>query len=607
MGKPRPLDLDPSVYLRDDYVYLDFETTNLDKGSPVNRSNKIVLAAWICGPTHPMATGGKVRTHFGSEFEQRELCEAILQASFIIAHHAKFECGWLFRCGLELRDLIVWCTQIGEYVLAGNRKFIGGFGLDATAKRYGTDSKMCYVSELISAGICPSSIPEGELKSYCVRDVESGFHVFLRQRTEIFRLSLENVLYGRCLQTPMLADIESRGVQLAEGSVFRRAEDTIRVYSGTEQELERSFGAINWRSPKQIARLVYEELGFEELKDHRGKVLRSEAGNQLTGEEIIGRLAARTPRQQEFKRLWTSLAPLKKKVQILENMVKCVKDDGGHVYAQFNQTITQNHRLSSTGGKYGFQFQNFPRSFKDLFRAWESDWVVIEGDCPQLEFRTGADLADDPVAKGDILGRRDVHKFTAEIIGCSRQDAKPHTFKPLYGGRSGTKRERAYYDAFRERYSVIYDTQMSWVYHVLEHKSLTIPTGLTFYWPETEVTSSGYITNTPAIFNYPISSFATADISQLSLNLVWRDIGDMDSYICNTVHDSGIVESPKEELDKIKQIMVHCYTDKIYDVLSDLYGYSFSTPLGVGIKAGEVWGAGNEEKFENEQRFQWAA
>lgn len=543
----------------------------------------------------------------GSEYEQGRLLDDIKNSSFVVAHHAKFELGWLNRCGAELRDIIVWCTQIAEYVQAGNRKLRGGLGLDATLKRYGLGNKMRYVRALIEAGVCPSEIAPLDLGKYCFVDVDRTYDLFIRQRSEM-AVRQTALQYGRCLQAPMLADTETRGVQLDQARVRSTAESTFKQYNGLVDELQDSFGTVNWNSPKQIGELVYGKLGFSELKDHRRQPVRTSSGKPSTSEETLASLRGHTEDQREFQRIYGELAPLKKQVQILEKMLGACEEDNGLIYATFNQTVTQTHRLSSSGGRWGFQFQNIARALRSLFRAREKGWVVIDGDCPQLEFRAATDMAHDPVALADILGRIDVHKFTASIIGCSRQDAKPHTFKPLYGGRSGTKRERAYYDAFRARYAVIYNTQMSWVYHVLEHKSLTIPSGLTFYWPDTAVTGSGYITNTPSIFNYPIQSFATADISQLSLLLVWHAIRGLHSFICNTVHDSGVLEAPLEEVDKIKEIMVHCYTEQIYECLDRLYGYRFNTPLGLGIKTGEYWGeAANEEKFENTRRFKWAA
>lgn len=626
-----PLNFDVGVYQSENYIVLDFETTNRNKGSFVDPENRVVLSCWALGPEHPLRKGdddvrsteqpisarslpssirgirsasaanrnGTVRSCFGNEFQQQELLESVRRADFIIAHHAKFECGWLARSGIDLRSLIVWDTMIGEYVLAGNRRLKGGLSLDATLERRSIGSKMSYVSALIHGGVCPSEIPTRELEQYCIRDVERTCDLFLRQRREVLELGLDRVLYARCVQTPMLADTETRGVQIDEGLV--RSEHL--VYSGrfgaADHALAAAFGSINWNSPKQIIELVYDRLGFEEVKDYRGKPIRTKTGNKSTGEEVLARLKQHTDNQHQFLKLYKPLVEIKRETGILESLLGCVNEDNGRLYAQFNQAVTQNHRLSCTGGKWGLQFQNFPRAFKRLFRARYPGWVVVEGDCPQLEFRTGADLAGDPVARADILGRVDVHEFTSNVTGFSRQDSKPHTFKPLYGGRSGPPRLVKYYDAFRARYSGIYNAQMEWVYEVLRHKQLRIASGLIFYWPDTELTHSGYITNTPSIFNYPISSFATADISQLSLLLVWHLLADMDAFIVNTVHDSGVLECPQEELDKVREIMVECYTIRIYDVLRKLYGYDFKLPLGVGIKAGVNWGVGEEEKNES--------
>lgn len=623
----KPLDLDYEGYLRDDYIVCDFETTSRDKGNPSNPDNRIVLAVWRVGPQHESYNKNqdegefKGRLHadservrglfydFGNQFEQSRLAYDIEQASFLVAHNAKFELGWLARAGIELRDLICWCTQIAEYNLQSNRHFDGGLGLDATLTRYGFENKLSYVRALIHGGVCPSEIDKHGLLAYCIRDVDQTERLFLRQRRELHNLSSTGLAlqFGRCLQAPMLADIEQRGVTLDPTKVRTNRVASSTKYSRASERLEASFGALNWGSPKQVGELLYDKLEFAEALDYRGNPIRTPAGKRSASEKVISLLRATNDRQHDFLRLYKDLAGLQKELQYLESMNSACEEDNGVLYASYNQTVTDTGRLSSSGGKWGIQFQNIPRHLKGLFRAREKTWQILDGDCPQLEFRVATDLGRDSTALEDILRRFDIHSLTASIIGCDRQQAKPHTFKPLYGGRSGPPRVRKYYNAFRERYKGIYNTQMSWVYHVLEHKFLDIPTGLRFYWPNCERVGD-YITFTPSIFNYPIQSFATADISQLSLLLVWHSLRGLDSYICNTVHDSGVLETPPEELDKVKALMVECYTSRIYEVLEKLYAYRFTTPLGLGIKVGEYWGeAANEEKFENEQRFAWTA
>ena len=88
---------------------------------------------------------------------------------------------------------------------------------------------------------------------------------------------------------------------------------------------------------------------------------------------------------------------------------------------------------------------------------------VGEGDGAQLEFRVAAHLGRDEQALTDIRDKVDIHSFTAAVIGCSRQEAKADTFKPLYGGQSGTKAQQSYYAAFKSKYSGIADAQSAWI------------------------------------------------------------------------------------------------------------------------------------------------
>jgi DNA polymerase I-like protein with 3'-5' exonuclease and polymerase domains len=209
-------------------------------------------------------------------------------------------------------------------------------------------------------------------------------------------------------------------------------------------------------------------------------------------------------------------------------------------------------------------------------------------------------LGHDQVALEDILSGVDVHAITASTLGVGRQAAKPFTFKPLYGGNSGTPRERKYYKYFRERYVGIYRTQQSWTMEVALRKSLTTATGLRFYWPDTEISQSGYVTNTTSIFNYPIQSFATADIMPLVLVLIWHRLASFGDHatIVNTIHDSIVADVADDVLAEYKRVVVECFTRDIYPLLERLYGIKFDVPLGVGIKAGEWWGEGKEEKYE---------
>lgn len=597
------LNPNPEVYLSDNFATIDFETTNLDKGSATNPSNSLVLAVASLG-RHIRGRWDRGRrdgvfVFSGSEYEQSGLVELLKTVDFVVAHHSKFELQWLRRIGYDLRSVVPYCTQIGEYCLAGNRKL--PLSLDATARRYGYAGKQSLVSKLIKGGVNPLDIPRGKLIDYCIDDVLDTQGIFLKQRQTLADNGLLPVAYCRNIFTPVLADIEFEGMQLDHERVSTELDKVRTEFRAAKLSLDGLTGGLNQNSAKQVREYLYDKLNFEPPTDYRGEPIRTPKGELAVGKGVIEKLEARTDEQRAFLKAIRSIAPLKKKLQILEKMNECCvsEEDNGRVFAAFNQTITQTHRLSSTGKKWGFQFHNFPRIFKPLFRSRGAGWKLVEGDSPQLEFRIAVDLGADERGMEAVCTGVDVHELTSKVMGLERTPAKAYTFKPLYGGNSGTRREKAYFEAFRREYSGVYRTQQGWTYEVLGGKQLRIASGLIFYWDDCKLTGSGYITNTASIFNYPVQSFATADIVPISVLCLWHRVGGASGIrLVNTVHDSVIAEVQEDVLQYYRTQLIKSFTEDVYTVVEKLYGRKLKVPLGVGIKIADHWGEGKEEKVE---------
>ena len=365
-------------------------------------------------------------------------------------------------------------------------------------------------------------------------------------------------------------------------------------------------GGINPNSGKQVAEFLYDTLGFEELKGRDRQPLRTPGGARKSDATTISQLKPRNKKQREFLELKIKQATLNAEVtKALEKFYNCVQDEG-ILHASFNQTITQTHRLSSNGkAPYAIQFQNFPRKFKPLFKARHDGWKIGETDGAQLEFRVAAACGRDEEAIRAIENKFDVHSFTADVLTragqrTGRQEAKAHTFKPLYGGQSGTKAEQTYYQAFRERYPGIAGAQQEWIAQVLSRKQLTISSGLIFYWPDTKMTGSGYVTNTPSICNYPIQSFATADIIPIAVRYLWQRMrGEkMQSFLVNTIHDSAIGEIHPDEEEKFTQLAELSFTSDVYNYLDKVYGIEFNVPLEAEVKITRNWSDSEEWREE---------
>jgi DNA polymerase-1 len=613
-------ELDPSIYRSDNYVVLDWETTNLDKGFAGNRGNRIVLGTWILGADHQHAgvhrskrNKSGVSFKFGNEFEQGELVEAVLSADFIVAHFAKFELQWLVRAGVDISRILPWDTVLGEYVIAGNRR--RALDLDSVAKRRSLSSgKESLVAALISSGICPSEIPEEWLAEYGCQDTSLAHHIFIQQREEIISSGLLPVMFTRCLTTPVLADIELNGLKLDQKRVNDEFNQVQSEHSDARRALDSKTGGINLNSPKQVASYLYDTLGFKELT-RNGKSDRTEAGGRRTDSEGITRLVATTTPQREFTEIYGRFRPLETKLGILEKFRDCCAANDGVLYANINQAVTQTHRLASSGKEYKVQIQNIDRKLKKVFTARHPGWLVGEADGSQLEFRVAAHLGRDQVALADIRNPDfDAHYQTAETIlqkvradisKDERSDIKPFTFKPLYGGMSGTEAERAYYRFFQEKYNGIYQTQEGWAYDVLRDKYLITEWGLKFYWPDTKLEvgskgGKGYIKNRTSIFNYPVQSLATAEIIPIALVYTWHYIKalGLKMFLVNTVHDSVIAELPQEEEEIFRDVCEYCFTSMVFEYLSRVYRIRFSVPLGTETKVGAHWSEGKERKYD---------
>jgi DNA polymerase I-like protein with 3'-5' exonuclease and polymerase domains len=595
---------DPAVYLRDNYVVLDVETTNTEHGSAL-AANHLLLACWRLGKNHPSRGSGRDHYQWGDEFNQQSLIEHIYQADYLVAHNTKFELGWLKRCGLDLRRVLPACTMIGEKVLAGNRKV--ELSLAATAERRGLGAKASFVSSCIKAGVCPSQIPHASLLEYCAQDVALSESIFLEQRKELAALDLLPVFYCRNLVTPALADIEFNGMTLDPERVAETYAEYAEKYASLEKEFYRLTGGINPKSPKQLAEFIYGTLRFSELTDHRGNVEKTGAGSPKTDKHTLAKLEAQTEEQKEFLKVAKELVKLKTPLQNLTKMMAICKEhpNDPRMYFTFNQANTDTDRLSSTGRRGGLQGQNIERAFKRLFLAGSEGSVISESDGGQLEFRISVHLGRDRQGLADILSRLDVHQVSADYHGGSRQDGKARTFRPLFGGKSGTPRERRYIKYFVERYSGVSATQSSWAFSAARDKFITTETGYRFYFPDAKITQSGYVTGTTKIYNYPIQQLATGDIIPLCLAAIWHRSGALGDacVVRNTIHDSIVSEVSSNRLSEYNSIVVDVFTVWIYEMLEKLYGIKLTVPLAVGLKAGKHWSEGEEEKHEAQAFF----
>jgi DNA polymerase I-like protein with 3'-5' exonuclease and polymerase domains len=373
-------------------------------------------------------------------------------------------------------------------------------------------------------------------------------------------------------------------------------------------------GGINLNSPKQTAEFLYEALKFKEPKE------RTEAGARKTDKATIAALECKSERQRRFVELYHEFNRLNETFNRYLAAFKLVCDKfNGELNVSFRQCSTATHRLSGSSVKieyedqtYNVQPQNIQRELKPLFTAPDG-WLVGEADGAQLEFRGAAQLGDDPVAFQDIRDKVDVHTNTANAFVAAkdpsfvklsakeaRQQAKPQTFKPLYGGQGSNKYEKAYREYFVNRYKGIASTQSGWVRQVVNspQRALHLPYGMTYYFPDAKMEHSGYVVGTTKIYNYPVQGFCTAEIIPITLISFWLRADESRVRLVSTIHDSikAFVKHGEEEY--FHHLSKVCFTVDVLRWLQTEYEYDLTVPLGCGVKIATHWAEGSEQKYD---------
>ncbi len=265
-------------------------------------------------------------------------------------------------------------------------------------------------------------------------------------------------------------------------------------------------------------------------------------------------------------------------------------DDKGFIHPEFMQCVTATGRLSSRNPN----FQNMPRGNTfEIRKVVESRFPqgkIIEGDYSQLEFRVAGFLGKDQQAYSDVEAGTDVHSYTASIIGCSRQEAKAHTFKPLYGGTSGTEAQQRYYKAFKEKYGGVTLWHDDLQREAVEKRVITLPSGRQYAFPDARWTKYGTATHRTNICNYPVQGFATADLlpaALVRLDKLFQE-NKLKSVICNTVHDSIVLDMHPDEKDICIKLMREAMLS-LPEETQRRYGVTYDMPVEIEIKIGDNW------------------
>jgi len=415
-------------------------------------------------------------------------------------------------------------------------------------------------------------------------------------REEFIRDLRENEQYGLFINLEMpltfiLAHMEFTGVRVDVERLRKMGEELTAQLKVIEQEIYELAGQeFNINSPKQLGVILFEKLNLPVVK-------KTKTGYS-TSADVLEKLASHHEIIEKILH-YRQLGKLQS--TYIEGLLKVVHTDTNKVHTIFNQALTQTGRLSSTDPN----LQNIPirleegRKIRQAFVPAEADWVIFAADYSQIELRVLAHIANDEKLIEAFVNDLDIHTKTAmdvfhvseeEVTANMRRHAKAVNFGIVYGisdyGLSQnlniTRKEAA---QFIERYFASFPGVKQYMDDVVQQaKQRGYVTTLLHrrrYLPD--ITSRNFNLRSFAertAMNTPIQGSAADIIKKAMVDLAERLKEEgLKARILLQVHDELILEAPKEEIEKLQQIVPKVMEQAI----------QLKVPLKVDYHYGPTW------------------
>ncbi len=580
----------------------------------------------------------------------KDIQNILYSTKVIVGHNIKFDLTWLHEIGLYV-PCSVWCTMVGEYLIRGQR--CNEQSLNAIANSYGFGSKVDKMHEFWELGVQTDEIPIDVHTEYLTQDLTLTHNIYKEQLKLIEKAGISKLVNSTFNLTKILS--------LSEwiGAPFNR--DVAEEFLSTAESQYEECGAklkeisgidFNAGSPTQLASVMYGGKIKRRVKkeyqvtlksgiiknkskwvdvedDVKGlgfkcpsKMMSRVTGQPSTSKNVIDILIPKNKKQEEFLSVLKNLGNVKKMASTLlgkeedSGWLNLLSDDG-RLHGNFNQTITVTGRLSSSKPN----MQNIPRTgtspLKKVFIPINKDWMIIDADLAQIEWRIAAELSRDKVMLQELKDGVDIHSLNAILFfkvskdtpdfKKYRQASKTISFRLLYGGSAAgfanDSRMPKYsiqeweqiVDSFYDKYSGLKKWQEEVRRSVKRDGYLRLPSGRIIpspfvTWGE-DASMKSWMRQ---LGNYPIQAFS-ADVINHVAERAFTEMSLNDKEIMKQihlilmVHDSLVFEVHKDKAQFVINTMEKIFST-LSESLSDYYGIDIAVPLSGECKIGLSYG-----------------
>ncbi|MEX0741398.1 MAG: DNA polymerase, partial [Phycisphaeraceae bacterium] len=310
-----------------------------------------------------------------------------------VGQNLKYDMLVFRRAGVELAGIGAtgFDTIVASYLLDATRS---SHKLDNLALAH-LQHEMIPITDLIGTGRKQKSMAEltvEQVTTYAAEDAD----VALRLR-DVFEPQLQEVGLSdlfRTLEMPLvevLAELEFNGIHVDPDELDRQKKTVdARIFEMRQQILDAAEADFNPDSPKQLADVLFKQLGCRILR--RGKT------GPSTDSGVLQRIAdEQPPPGSTVAALVLEYRMLTKlRNTYLESLKQAIHPETKRIHASFNQTVTQTGRLSSSDPN----LQNIPirtELGKQIRRAFVAapGHVLMAADYSQVELRMLAHLSQD--------------------------------------------------------------------------------------------------------------------------------------------------------------------------------------------------------------------
>jgi DNA polymerase I len=411
---------------------IDTETTGTDP-----RSSDLVgiSIAWAPGQAAyipVLSPAGEVRL---PREEVAARLRPVLQNRSIgkIGHNLKFDIIVLRSAGVGVRGPLT-DTMVADYLLSPGAR---NHTLDDLARRYLSHTTTT-IKELIGSGKqqrTMDQVPLAMISDYACEDVDVPLRIVPLVRAQLAELELDG-LY-RDLEMPLvevLAEMEFNGISVDVGHLGSMSSlFADRIEKLREEIFAAAGGEFNLDSPRQLAKVLFEDLGLPVVK-------KTKTGAS-TDVEVLQTLSLNHPLPA---RLIEYRQATKLKNTYIDSLPRLVSPKTGRVHSSFRQDVAATGRLSSTDPN----LQNIPirteegRAIRGAFRAGPENWMLLAADYSQIELRMLAHYSGDAALVDAYAQDSDIHtRVAAEVQGVDeaavtpdmRRMAKTINFGIVYG------------------------------------------------------------------------------------------------------------------------------------------------------------------------------